>query len=104
MSGSKKADYNTWAGAEFSLSRDYGTLEDDVGNSYKRITFGYSSKPVGRKERESVYPQQQIEDVLVFEKPVATAAHLDLELPGENVSGSGMIRIRIPASTLERAP
>jgi hypothetical protein len=98
QSKTKKLDYRTMAGGDFSLSRDYATLTDNFGNTYKRITFGYSNKPAGRTNSASLYPGKQLSDVLVFEVPAESATHLDLEIPAENVGGEGFYRFRIPVA------
>jgi hypothetical protein len=38
----------------------------------------------------------------VFEAPIATAAHLDLEIPAVNVGQTGFFRFRIPAQAIQR--
>ena len=43
-----------------------------------------------------------IKDHLVFEAPIATAAHLDLEIPAVNVGQTGFFRFRIPAQAIQR--
>ena len=101
LSQTKKLDYRTWAGADFALGRDFAALADNFGNSYKRITFGMD-KPVGRIDRDSIYPGKALTDVLVFEEPIESAEDLRLELPGENFNGTGMIRFQIPASMILR--
>jgi hypothetical protein len=98
----RKVDYKTWAGASVSFQRDYATVEDDLGNSYKRISSGAFHKPVGRVESESLYPGKPVDDVLIFEEPLAAAKYLDLEMPAENIGSGGFIRIRIPAELIER--
>jgi hypothetical protein len=50
----------------------------------------------------SVYPNKPVTDVLVFELPLDTATHLDLELPATNYGGKGMIRFRIPMKSISR--
>ncbi len=92
----KKVEYHSWAGADFTFHRDYATLKDNFGNSYKRISFGLGSHPVGAVERsESIYPNKMVTDVIVFEVPLDTAIHLDLELPATNYGSEGMVRFRI---------
>jgi hypothetical protein len=97
----RKIDYKTWAGRSVSFERDFATLEDNNGNSYKRISFGFSEQPIGRYESESIYPEKVLGDILVFETPIKTADHLDLELPAKNVGEKGSFRIRIPANLIE---
>lgn len=104
-SPTKKVEFHSWAGADFTLHRDYATLVDNFGNVYKRITFGLGSYPVGAIERPTaVYPNKSVTDVLVFQAPVDTAAYLDLELPANNYGCEGMIRFRIPLKTVRNSP
>jgi hypothetical protein len=99
QSATRKLEYRGWAGRDFALGRDYATVKDNFGNGYKRISFGFSSQPVGAVERtESIYPNKSVTDVLVFEPPLDTATHLDLELPAKNFGGEGMLRFRVPKS------
>jgi len=102
LSETKKVTYRTWRGGDFVIKRDYATLTDSFGNSYQRITFGFSTKPKGAVASESVYPAKTIQDVLVFEAPIEKAEHLRLELPAENVGGKGMFRLQIPKDMIER--
>jgi len=102
LSVTKKLDYRTWAGADMSFERDFGTLQDNFGNSYKRVNYGFMSTPVGRTKSSSMFPNKTISDVLVFEPPIDAAEHLDLELPAKNFGGTGMIRIRIAMTMVER--
>jgi hypothetical protein len=99
----KKVDYHTWSGADFSFNRDFATLKDNFDNSYKRISFGLGSYPVGAVERsESIYPNKSVTDVLVFEVPLDTIEYLRLELPAKNFGGTGMLRLQIPKSMIQR--
>ena len=96
----RKLDFKTLAGSHFSLTRDKALLQDNFGNRYRGIDFGFSALPEFRTEEESVYPGQTIRDQLVFEEPVAKATHLDLEIPGKNVGQEGFFRFRIPAKAV----
>ena len=99
----KKVEYHSWAGKDISFDRDFASLKDNFGNRYKRITFGFASKPVGAVERsESIYPNKSVSDLLVFEVPLDTATHLDLELPAKNYGSEGMVRFRIPIKSVTR--
>ena len=102
LSRSKKVEYHTWMGRDFSIEQDYATLEDNFGNRYKRIDFGFSTDVVGRTESDSIYPGKVLTDVLVFELPVDTIEYLNLELPAKNFGGTGMLRVRIPVGMLRR--
>lgn len=80
-----------------AFDRDFATLRDNFGNSYKRIHFGIGTRVVDAVERsESLYPGKSLKDVVVFELPIDTAQYLNLELPAINFGGEGMIRFRIP--------
>jgi hypothetical protein len=74
----------------------------DFDNRYKVVNFGFSSKVKGATESDSVYPGKAIQDVLVFEEPVGKVEYPNLKLPAENFGGTGMMRIRIPASMIKR--
>jgi hypothetical protein len=101
----KKVEYHTWSGRSISFERDYATLKDNFGNSYRRIGFGLGTYPVGAVERfESIYPNKPVTEVLVFEVPLDTATYLDLELPATNIGSTGMIRFRIPMKSVSRGP
>ena len=102
LSAGKKIDFATWRGERMSFDMAYASLTDDNENAYKRINFGATTKIVGGVDNESIYPGQAITDVLVFEKPVAAAKWLHLELPAKNFNGVGVLRIEIPASMISR--
>jgi hypothetical protein len=97
----RKLDYKTLAGERFSIKQDSATLRDNFGNRYRGISFGFGSLPAFRTEEESIYPGKAIKDHLVFEVPIGTAAHLDLEIPGENVGEDGFFRFRIPSQYIQ---
>jgi hypothetical protein len=99
----KKVDYHSWSGKDISFDRDFATLKDNFDNSYKRISFGLGSYPVGAVERsESIYPNKSVTDVLVFEVPLDTMEYLRLELPAKNFGGTGMLRLQIPKAMIQR--
>ena len=100
LSETKKLEYKTWAGGGLRYARDLAALCDNFDNTYKRI--GFTDLPEGRTESASIYPGKSIIDVLVFESPLETVEHLDLQLPGKGFGGDGMIRLRIPASMIEK--
>ncbi|WP_165232279.1 hypothetical protein [Aquisphaera insulae] len=97
----RKLDFKTLAGKQFSFERDSATLKDNFGNRYRGINFGFSSLPELRTEEESIYPGKSVKDHLVFEAPIGTATHLDLEIPALNVGQSGFFRFRIPAQFIQ---
>ena len=102
LSKSKKIEYQSWLGRDFAFGRDYATLKDNFGNGYKRIDFGFGTKIIGQTKSDSIYPGKTIRDVLVFEVPVETAEYLNIELPASNFGGQGMLRLRIPATMIQR--
>ncbi len=97
----RKVEYSSWLGADFTLKRDFATLTDNFDNHYKRVDFGLSAKPVGHSASASIYPGKNIEDVLIFQEPLSTTQYLNLELPAENFGGTGMLRFRISADMIE---
>jgi hypothetical protein len=101
LSETKKVDYRTWGGGSVFFGTRIG-LTDNFDNRYKLVNFGFGSEVVGAVESESVYPGKSITDVIVFEKPIEKVEFLNLELPAEQFGGSGMLRIRIPASMIRR--
>jgi len=101
LSETKKADYRTWGDDTFSFG-DSTSLADNFGNSYRLVTFGLGERPEGGVLAESLYPGKSTSDVIVFEVPVEKAKFLDLTLPAKNFGGTGMIRLKIPASMVRR--
>ncbi len=101
LSETKKLDYRTWGGRSISFG-SRADLTDNFENKYKSINFGYSSTVKGAVILESVYPGKAIGDVLVFEEPIGKVEYLNLELPAEHFGGTGMLRIRIPATMIQR--
>lgn len=101
-SQNKKIEYRSWLGRDIAFSRDYAALQDNFGNTYKRISFGFSTEIVGHTESGSIYPGKSLGDVLVFELPIDTAEYLRLELPAKNFGGEGMLRLQIPADMIQR--
>ena len=102
LDANRKLDYKTLAGQRFALGQDKATLRDNFGNHYRSIGFGFSDLPEFRTEEESIYPGKMIKDQLVFEAPIGTAVHLDLEIPATNVGQAGFFRFRIPAQAIQR--
>ena len=95
----RKLDYRTPAGDVLGFNGS--KLADDLGNHYRGINFGFSSKPERQTDSESVYPGKSIVDHLVFELPVAKAKSLNLELPGDHVGlEAGIFRFKIPISAV----
>ena len=70
-------------------------LVDDVGNRYKLIDVGFSKLVGVPADRASIYPEQSIADIVVFEPPVAAAKEFRLTLPGQFES-SVKLRFMLP--------
>jgi len=100
LSETRKVDYRTWGGEALAF-REGARLSDNFGNSYRLVHFGFGTRVAGSIESESIYPRQAIQDVIVFEEPIARAEFLYLELPAAHFNGSGMLRIQIPASMIQ---
>lgn len=101
----KKLTYQTWRGKDLSFTRDYATLRDNFGNSYKRISFGLGVYPLGAVEGTvSLYPQQSVTDILVFERPVPNAQQFFLELPAQNFGGNGFLRFKFSSDLIQAQP
>jgi len=101
LSETKKLEYRTWGGRAVSFGT-HTRLTDNFDNGYKVVNFGFGSNVAGSVESESVYPGKAIKDVIAFEEPVGKVEYLNLELPAEQFGGTGMLRIRIPASMIQR--
>jgi hypothetical protein len=99
----KKIEYSPWAGKDLPFDRDFATLKDNFGNDYRRITFGLGTYPAGAVTgRTTIYPDQPVSDLLVFELPLASATWLDLKLPAKNYGGDGVMRFRIPIEYVDK--
>ncbi|MDB5340884.1 MAG: hypothetical protein JWN70_6503 [Planctomycetaceae bacterium] len=83
LSDSKKLEYKGWGDDNLSSAKK-ARLKDDLGNTYKQVTFGLMHRPVGQKAKESLYPGSAIQDILVFELPVEKAQMVHLILPKGN--------------------
>lgn len=70
-------------------------LEDDKGNTYKPVVIS-GAIPEGGFQKESIYPEKTLSDILVFEMPVKGIKYLRLTLPGENCQMDDSFHIEIP--------
>jgi hypothetical protein len=101
-STTQKIDFRGFAVNDFGLS-DAATLEDNHGNFYRRVGFGYTDYPKGQvRAAESIYPGKSLTDLLVFEVPIDKAESLVLELPAKTVGADWAtnFRFQIPASMI----
>jgi hypothetical protein len=86
-SPSKRHHYQTWAGN--------ARLTDNFGNPYKALP-----RPRNMGVREvPLDPTEPVIDALIFEAPIATAGHVNLHLPGENIGAADAFGFRIVLHT-----
>ena len=95
LSKTQKVEFTTWRSRGFEFSSGQATLSDNFGNYYKAITF--DSTPTYLQDENTIYPGQDISDILVFQKPVSNLKWFHLELPARNFGQSGtMYRDHVP--------
>ena len=96
-SATRILNYHPYAPPQFGRSHG-ATLEDDLGNVYRPIGFGFETKIVGQvRHSKDLYPGKNIEDLLVFQPPVTAAKTLTLQIEGSRVGGHGTITFTLPA-------
>lgn len=100
-SETKKLNYRSWSASHGGFI-GAGSLQDDLDNSYKRISFGFNDDVVGQLRSESIYPSKSVVDLLVFEVSIDKATFLKLELPARAFGGSDEddLRLKIPMSSI----
>jgi hypothetical protein len=91
----KKVDYQPWVG---TLIGSHKLLRDDLKNEYKAVSFlggvkGQIAGPTAIHAEDG-----PVSDVLTFERPIAAASYLLLELDAEAVGQKGAYRWKIPKS------
>lgn len=89
-SDTRKIDYTSWQDSLRTAAKD------DLGNRYKRMSFGALVEIAMSAEDQSVYPGKNLVVVLVFEPPVDGAKTITVTLPGENVGSKGMFTVDLP--------
>lgn len=102
QSNTKKLNFRGWAGDVTDILDRAGTLADEHGNTYRRIGFGYTARPVGQASLDSIYPGKAVNDLLVFELPIEAARELRLTLPGAAVGGEGELKLKIPTASIAK--
>lgn len=98
----KKAVHSGWGGR--AAAAHGVSLRDNHGNRYKPGAFpGRAIK--GQQSNVSLYADEPVHDILVFERPVEAAEYLRLTLPASAVEqgGKGMLRFQIPTDMLGTA-
>lgn len=114
-SPTKKLDFTGWApggglapgglaggGGIVPVNQSPATLKDDLGNAYKPAALETGVTVKDQKYRESIHPGKNLEDILIFESPVAKAQALLLDLPLKALGGSDSVRFRIPTNRVNR--
>jgi hypothetical protein len=94
LSKTQKIDFATWRSTPNGDSSEQAKLADNYGNRYKMILF--DPLPEYLKNQDTIYPGQQIQDILAFQKPVEGVKWFHLELPASNFGQGGTIRFEIP--------
>jgi hypothetical protein len=100
LSATRKVDFETW---NQGLRPHGAVLNDNFGNSYKRVVFGFGTEVVGSKEAASIHPGKHETAILVFEPPLSNAERLRLELEPTAFGGRGdPVRFEIPAGMVQK--
>jgi len=101
LSTTKKVDFQTWRGLALGNS---AALTDNNSNNYARIDITPSKfDGTSFDDSASIYPEKEQLEEIVFEAPVEKIEWLHLELPAENIGGSGMLRFEIPMQKISAA-
>jgi hypothetical protein len=126
-SKTKKINYRGWSGATSAAGLDdalksitgggglggvmgvagknAATLTDNFGNPYKpfkaNVVLG-EEIPGQISAETSIYPERNIEDLLVFEPPLENIDYLRLELPAAACGMTGTLHLQIPKSMIRR--
>lgn len=95
-SDTKKVRYRSWGNTSTPLQIHAGKLKDNFGNPHQLAVWGFGTMPEEQTTTASILPGKSIDDVLVFDEPVAKASSFQLELPAGAFEGQGLLRFRIP--------
>lgn len=102
-SDTKKVNYTTFMGSDFSFGAGVASLKDEHLNTYKRITYGIDDRRVvGRTTQASIHPHQSVTDTLIFEIPIEQANAFVLELPGTSIEAEGTALLGFNSADIER--
>lgn len=89
----KKLVHKGWGGRSGAVAGV--ALVDNHGNPYKPKAFSGGTIE-GQQSEASLYPDEPLSDVLVFERPVPAASYLRLTLPASVFGQTGSLRFQIP--------
>lgn len=92
----RKIDYRSWANNLASLAGIEAKLSDEFGNKYKYVRNPAAFKIQDTEGDESIYPQKEIRDAVVFETPVPNATKFFLTLSAKGCEETGEFLFEIP--------
>lgn len=95
----KRFDYSPWGHRLI----DGAKLADNFGAVCRGVTYGFGMTVAGESGAKAITSADRLRDVLVFEKPVPAATHLDLDLPAPELGRGAVLRFRIPVEKLDGA-
>jgi hypothetical protein len=98
LSEKRKIDYQ---GGGFNRFISHATMRDDLGNSYKAVTFGIDN-PAIQKREVSIYPGKSVSDLYVFEVPIAAAKTLTMTIKGEVFGSKDEVKLIFPVTAEKR--
>ncbi len=93
MDSARKVEYRSWSGR--GAMRGRLRLTDNMKNTYRAKDFGRAIVK-GQFTSKSIYADEPIEDLLIFERPVGRAEYLLLELPAAAFGQPGALYFKIP--------
>jgi hypothetical protein len=99
----KKINYRSWSGDFATISGITASLTDEHGNKYRFIKTPSTFKIKDTDGSDSIYPQKEIQDAVVFEVPVATSTKFFLTLSAKGCEEKGEFLIEVPRSYLSGA-
>jgi hypothetical protein len=99
----KKINYRSWSGDFATISGITASLTDEHGNKYRFVKTPSTFKIKDTDGSDSIYPQKEIQDAVVFEVPVATSTKFFLTLSAKGCEEKGDFLIEIPRSYLNGA-
>lgn len=96
----KKINYRSWSGDFATISGITASLTDEHGNKYRFIKTPSTFKIKDTDGNDSIYPQKEIQDAVVFEVPVATSNKFFLTLSAKGCDEKEDFLIEVPRSYL----
>jgi hypothetical protein len=102
LSETRKVEYSGWGDSSGFLDTHVRPSRITSAIHTPASVFAFASRVEGQVSSASIHPGKSVEDVVVFEEPVARAEYLRLELPAAAVRGTGKLRFQIPKEMIER--